>query len=168
MPARALGLNAAGTLTLLPFTAEAAPEVTALLAEAAAAHGDGARAETLLKAARHADPQCLTVYFALYKFYFYRGRLLEAERAALDGLAEAAAQGSFADDWNHLQAGSTDWTQATGPARFYLFSLKALAFIRLRSGRTAEATAILARLAELDPTDQVGGSVIRSLAAKIR
>jgi hypothetical protein len=168
MPARALGLNAAGTLTLLPFTAEAAPKVTALLAEAAAAHGEGARAEILLKAARHADPQCLTVYFALYKFYFYRGCMVEAERAALDGLAEAAAQGGFADDWNHLQAGSADWTQATGPVRFYLFSLKALAFIRLRSGRTIEATAILARLAELDPTDQVGGSVIRSLAAKIR
>jgi hypothetical protein len=108
------------------------------------------------------------VYFALYKFYFYRGRLLEAERATLDGLTEAAAQGGFTDDWKQLHAGSADWTQATGPVRFYLFSLKALAFIRLRNVRTSEATAILAKLAELDPGDQVGGSVIRSLAAKIR
>ncbi len=108
------------------------------------------------------------MYFALYKFYFYRGRLLEAERAALDGLAMAAAQGRFASDWEILRPDSADWTQATGPARFYLFSLKALAFIRLRNGRTTEATAILARLAEIDPTDQVGGSVIRSLATKIR
>lgn len=163
-----LGLSAASALTPLPFAVETAPEVTALLAEAAIAHGDNARAETLLKSARHADPHCLVVYFALYKFYFYRGRLLEAERAALDGLTEAATQGNFVNDWKQLHADSVDWTLATGPVRFYLFSLKALAFIRLRSGRTAEATAILARLAELDPMDQVGGSVIRSLAAKIR
>jgi tetratricopeptide (TPR) repeat protein len=168
MPARDLGLNAAGTPTSLPFSAETTPRVAALLAEAAAAQGEDARAETLLKAARHADPHCLAVYFALYKFYFYRGRLLEAERATLDGLAEAAEQGGFSCDWEQLHAGSTDWTPATGPARFYLFSLKALAFIRLRRGRISEATAILARLAELDPADQVGGSVIRSLAAKIR
>ncbi len=163
-----LGLSATGTQTSLLFAAEATPKLTALLAEAAAAHGDGVRAETLLKAAQHTDPHCLTVYFALYKFYFYSGRLIEAERAALDGLSIAAAQAGFTDDWNQLHAGSADWTPATGAARFTLFSLKALAFIRLRRGRTAEATAILARLAELDPTDQVGGSVIRSLAAKIR
>lgn len=168
MPVRDLGLNAAGTPTSLPFSAETAPRVTALLAEAAAAQGEDARTETLLKAAWHADPHCLAVYFALYKFYFYRGRLLEAERAALDGLTVAAAQGGFGDNWEQLHAGSVDWTQASGPARFYLFSLKALAFIRLRRGRISEARAILVRLAELDPADQVGGSVIRSLAAKIR
>jgi tetratricopeptide (TPR) repeat protein len=168
MPARALGLSAAGAPTYLAFADETLPRVTALLAEAAAAHGEGARAETLLKAAQHADPHCLAVYFALYKFYFYRGRLIEAERAALDGLAVAAAQGRFASDWEILHTGSADWTRATGPVRFYLFSLKALAFIRLRRGRTTEAAAILAKLAELDPTDQVGGSVIRSLAEKIR
>ena len=168
MPARALGLSAAGAPTCLPFAAEAAPKVAALLAEAASAHGDDARAETLLKAAQHTDPQCLAAYFALYKFYFYRGRLLEAEQAALDGLAVAGAQGRFASDWEILHPDSADWTPATGPVRFYLFSLKALAFIRLRSGRTTEAAAILAKLAELDPRDQVGASVIRSLAAKIR
>ncbi len=168
MPARDLGLNAAGVPTPLPFSAETAPKIAALLAEAAVAHGDSVRAETLLKAAQHADPHCLAVYFALYKFYFYRGHLHDAEQAALSGLVEAAAQGGFADDWNQLHAGSADWTPVTGPVRFYLFSLKALAFIRLRQGRTAEAAAILTRLAELDPTDQVGGSVIRSLAAKIR
>src|SRR4030065_682006 len=113
MPARALGLNAAGTPTSLPFSAETAPRVAALL-------------------------------------------------------AEAPARGGFADDWNQLHAGSADWTQATGPVRFYLFSLKALAFIRLRSARISHATAMLARLAELDPADQGGGSVSRSLAAKIR
>jgi hypothetical protein len=167
MPAYDLGLSATGAPNYLPFADETLPRVTALLAEAAAAHSEGARAEILLKAAQHADPHCLAVYFALYKFYFYRGRLNEAERAALDGLAEAAAQGGFGDDWNQLHAGSADWTPATGAARFYLFSLKALAFIRLRRGRTTEAAAILAKLADLDPTDQVGGSVIRSLAAKI-
>ena len=43
MPARALGLNAAGAPTSLPFSAETAPRVAALLAEAAATQGEDAR-----------------------------------------------------------------------------------------------------------------------------
>lgn len=167
MSAERLGLSATGAPSF-PFADETPPRVAALLAEAGAAYADEARTETLLRAARHADALSLPAWYALYKFYFYRGRLLEAERTTLEGLAVAAARGGFPADWTALDTGSADWTQATGPARFYLFSLKALAFIRLRCGRACEATAVLTKLAELDPGDQVGGSVIRSLAAKIR
>lgn len=162
MSADRLGLNA--TALSMPFADAVPPRVAALLAEAGAPSADPARAETLLRAAQHADPQSLPVHFALYKFNFYRRRLAEAERVTLQALAVAAAQGGFAADWTRLDPDSADWSAATGAARFYLFSLKALAFIRLRLGKAAEATALLARLAELDPADRVGGSVIRSLA----
>jgi tetratricopeptide (TPR) repeat protein len=167
MPADRLGLSAAGAPSF-PFAEETPPRVAALLAEAGAAYRDEQRAEALLRAAQHADPQSLPAWFALYKFYFYRHRLPEAERVALEALAVAAAQGGFDADWTRLHCRSADWAAATGPARFYLFSLKALAFIRLRLDRAAESAALLAKLAELDPADRVGGSVIRSLAAPDR
>ncbi len=166
MPARGLELNGAGAL-VFPFTASIPPEIAAHLAEAAGAYHDGARAECLLAAARARDPDCLPVYFAQYKFYFYRNRLVEAERAALDGLDVAAVQGGFPVDWTKLHADAADWTRADGPSRFILFSLKALAFIHLRQGRTDESGAILSKLQEIDPADNVGASVIRALIARI-
>lgn len=166
MPARGLELNGAGA-PAFPFTASVPPEIAAHLAEAAGAYRDGARAERLLVAARARGPDCLPVYFALYKFYFYRNRLVEAERAALDGLNVAATQGGFPVDWTKLHAVTADWARADGPSRFTLFSLKALAFIRLRQGRTDESRAILAKLQEIDPADNVGASVIRALIARI-
>lgn len=163
MSADRLGLSATGAVSF-PFADEIPPRVAALLAEAGAAYGDEARAETLLRAAQRTDPQSLPTYFALYKFYFYRNRLPEAESVTLEALAVAAAQGGFDANWTRLHGGSADWATVVGPTRFYLFSLKALAFIRLRLDRPRESTALLAKLAELDPGDQVGGSVIRSLA----
>jgi tetratricopeptide (TPR) repeat protein len=123
------------------------------------------RAEALLKEAQALDPHCLPVYFALYKFYFYRKRLADAEVAALQGIEAAAGQAGFAADWNLLGSQSATWSDTAGPQRFYLFSLKALAFIRLRLGRPQEATVLLDKLAELDPQDSVGAAVIRALAA---
>ena len=40
--------------------------------------------------------------------------------------------------------------------------------MRLRLGQTAAAQALLHKLAELDPTDQVGANVIRDLAATVQ
>jgi hypothetical protein len=126
---------------------------------------DEERAEVLLLEARELDSGCLPVYFALYKFYFYRSRLAEAEQITLAALETAARQGGFAPDWRELDVDTAPWSQASGPIRFYLFSLKALAFIRLRRGAPDEADAILAKLAEIDPLDQVGATVIRDIAA---
>ncbi len=51
------------------------------------------------------------------------------------------------------------------PQHFYLFSLKALGFIRLRQQHFDESHAILEKLREIDPQDSVGGSVIAAYAA---
>ena len=79
-------------------------------------------------------------------------------------LVAAAMQGGFDSVWQNLEADTCDWADHAAPAHFYLFSLKALAFIRLRRGDTGESAAMLSKLAELDPGDSVGASVIRSIA----
>ena len=73
-----------------------------------------------------------------------------------------------------------DWRQATpdrvpggvdfrgsGAARFWLFTLKALAFIALRSGRPDDARELLAHIAALDDQAHLGSEVIATLLASI-
>lgn len=139
--------------------------VTRLLKDAAEAYAQANRAEAILWSAQAMYPECLQVYFALYKFYFHKGRLHDAERATRMAMRAAARQGGFPADWMSATAATTDWSDTLGPQHFYLFSLKALAFIWLRRGRRGDCLAILAKLAEVDPNDTVGASVIRDLVA---
>jgi hypothetical protein len=141
------------------------PAVADWLAQAVASYHNTERAEFLLCTAQALAPDCLPVHFALYKFYFYKRMLPQAEEVALRALDIAACQGGFSPDWTRLDAASTDWRRVDAPQHFYLFTLKALAFIRLRRGQREDSHAILAKLHELDPLDTVGGSVIRDLAA---
>jgi hypothetical protein len=70
----------------------------------------------------------------------------------------------FSTDWRQLDSTSAEWLPAVGATRYFLYSLKALAFIRLRREDPEGARRILDKLQELDPEDQVGGSVIQDLA----
>jgi len=145
------------------FGGAASPAVARLLHEAAHSYAQTQRAEAILWTAQAIDPHCLPVYFALYKFYFYKRLLHDAERVTRMALSEAARQGCFDPEWRRLTPGSADWDITPGPQHFYLFSLKALSFICLRQGRSDESATMLAKLQELDPRDRVGGSVIRDL-----
>ena len=142
------------------------PRINEMLRQAANSYADTSTAEFLLWTALKTDPECLGSYFSLYKFYFYKRMLPDAEEGALRALETAARQGGFSQDWTQLDAQSTDWRRVDAPQHFYLFTLKALAFMRLRSGRTEESHALLAKLHELDPQDSVGASVIRDIALK--
>jgi hypothetical protein len=141
------------------------PVIEDTLRRAANCYADTESAEFLIWTALKADPECLGSYFSLYKFYFYKRMLKEAEEVALLALDVAAKQGGFSADWTRLDVGSADWRRVDAPQHFYLFTLKALAFMRLRLGRPAESHALLDKLQELDPHDSVGASVIRELAA---
>jgi len=145
------------------FGGEAPAEVASLLDRAMQSYADTQLAETLLWQAQRLDMNALPVYFSLYKFYFYKRDLENAELAARLALLAAAKAGGFASDWQTLLPASTDWSDYASPAHFYLFTMKALAFIRLRRGDADESSRILAKLAELDPRDSVGASVIRSI-----
>lgn len=139
------------------------PTSNACLQEAAASP-QADRAEALLnKAARYA-PEALAVDVARYKFYFYRGELDDAERIVRVTLAKAAAQGGFDADWRAHKEALAGREEPESPARYFLYGLKALAFIRLRRDAREEALALLQALALLDPTDLVGASVIADLA----
>jgi hypothetical protein len=142
-------------------------DIKLLLQRATRAYEDTPVAESLLMQARQLAPDALEVGIALYKFYFYKFRLAEAEAIALQTLTRAAELGNFAPDWNQLDIHAAAWSEPLGPERAYLFTLKALAFINLRLERISDARAILDKLDELDPMDQVGGSVIRDLAARM-
>ncbi|TSA41833.1 MAG: hypothetical protein D4R63_02180 [Methylococcaceae bacterium] len=142
-------------------------EVNQLLQMAVAATSiDPSRAEKLFLQAQTLDSQCLQTYFALYKFYFFHKRLLDAERMVLAGLEEAARQGGFSSDSHLLVQNLIQWqSYDQDSVLFYCYTLKALAFIKLRLGLRTEAQLILSHLQQLDPEDLFGYSVIRALAA---
>ena len=139
-------------------------EVNALLQQAAANTDNFSAAERALLAARALAPAQLEVFIALYKLYFYRGFTSAAEAVVLETLQTAADSGGFDSDWRSLSPASADWQASEGPARVYLYSLKALCFIRLRQQNRDGAAGLLAALLCLDPDDQVGASVLRELA----
>ncbi|BBL72062.1 hypothetical protein MoryE10_26680 [Methylogaea oryzae] len=140
--------------------------VDALLQRAVALrHSDPAEAERLLLNAAARFPDCLPAHFALYKYYANRRSLAQAEDAARRALREAARQGGFACRLGLREpAGERHPYEAGGAGHFYLFTLKALAFIKLRRNEAAAAEDILALLLALDPEDRSGASVVRQLA----
>jgi len=126
------------------------------------------KAEALLLEARERAGHCFPTHFALYKFYANRKELAKAEAAARAALVEAARQGGFTPDWRALPATSAGGAlYASEPALFYLFSLKALAFISLRRTKLEQSVEILDVLSVLDPEDRVGASVTRSLLESV-
>lgn len=151
------------------FSPDLPSEINGLLqAAVAASQSDPQRAENLFNEAISKDGRYLQTYFALYKFYFYQKRLQEAERVALAGLAEASRQGGFPNDYQRLVKEMPRWDlYASEVTLFYLYTLKALAFIRLRQGLDEDAQNILAHLRELDSKDLSGASVIMDLAAGV-
>lgn len=147
------------------FSPDVPPAVNELLQNAVAlSHTNKPEAEKLFQQAKRLDASCLQTYFALYKFYFYQGLLREAESEVLAALEEAAKQGDFTHDYQRLGLQTNVDMYASEVTLFYLYSLKALAFIKLRQEQESEARAILLLMQKLDPEDRVGASVIQSLA----
>jgi len=124
----------------------------------------------LLWTAQALAPQCLTVYYALYKHHAGRREFDQAEGAAQRGLQEAARLCGLQADWRQVASATLpaglDFG-ANGPARFWLFTLKALAFIALRRQRPAEARELLARITALHPHSGIGDDVVATMLASL-
>jgi hypothetical protein len=129
----------------------------------AAYYDDHPAADALFREALQKAPDALPTYLCLYKIHTYQRNLDAALEAARAGLAEAARQAGLALDWREWRPAQVA-APAEGPVRFALYTLKAMAFIHLRREELPAARALLDGLAVLDPTDQVGGSVIEALA----
>lgn len=162
----------------MPATASAAPwsdddlinfgdlpdSTNALLQQGATYRTNKAAAEQIFRQALESAPRQLPIYFCLYKIYTYQGNLDHALAAAEAGLAEAARQVGWSADWRNWTPQSTE---AGTPARFALYTLKALAFIHLRRNEPDQARKLLDGLSKLDPTGAVGWPVIAALAEGI-
>ncbi len=165
-----MGLKPDGSAAVLRenfYAGDVPGEVAAVLEQAMAHYGEPDVAERFLLEALALAPAALSVHFSLYKFYFYQGRLQDAEAAVHRAMAQAAKQAGFVNDYTALTVATVDWHRHESPQHFYLFSLKALAFIRLRLGDKSHAEVILNLLRQLDPADTIGASVIAALAQEI-
>ncbi|MGD0679103.1 MAG: hypothetical protein ABSC94_27195 [Polyangiaceae bacterium] len=138
------------------------PEINRLLQQGVAAYRrDRQAAEGLFRKALAAAPEELAVYFCLYKVHAYQGHLDEALSVAEEGLREAARQLGWGDD---LAGWPRTAFAGEGPARFALYTLKAIAFIHLKRGDGPRARCTLDTLAVLDPSGLVGWQVVADLA----
>jgi len=142
---------------------EVNPSVRFLLETAMKSYAEKERSEGLLKQAYELDSTVLDTYVVFYKFYFYHGLYRDAERWVHLALESAALQGGFDADWESLSVKDTQWQDAEGPERIYLYSLKALAFLRMKQGDFISPRTVIEKLELLDPLDQVGWSVISEM-----
>lgn len=137
-------------------------EIDALLQQGVAAYRhDRSRADSLFRQALAVAPGTLPVYFCLYKIHTYQGNLDEAQRAAENGLMEAACQAGWPLDWRRWRPPAV---LPDGAGRFALYTLKALAFIHLRQDNPQQAAEMLDALRRLDPAGAVGWPVVAALA----
>ena len=145
------------------FGGEVSPTIAHLVEQARGGSRDEAAA--LLWTACAMAPQSLPVYYLLYKLHAGLGQLDRAEQAALKGLDAAARAAGLNADWRQVKPGDADFA-SPGPARFWLFTIKALAFIQLRRGQRDASQGLVEQIGRLDPSDQVGASVVRALLAE--
>jgi tetratricopeptide (TPR) repeat protein len=118
-------------------------------------------AERHLREANALAPGHAAVLIGLYRFYFYKGRLAEALDVARVCLTKAAQENSLDSDWWLVERGDADFGgwDAVLP-RFYLFTLKAYAYLNMRLGNGTEAHLVLLKMLDLDPSDKLGARVL--------
>jgi len=152
----------------LPDAGADAETIAALLNAPLDLRHGWSRTERLIDDARHAMPDRLELNVAMYKLFAYSGRLEAAEVLIEETLQRAAEMGGFDADPARLAAEDPRWHAATGIDRLYLYSLKAMGFVRLRRENVDGAVSVLDQLARLDPLDQVGGSVVAGMAERLQ
>lgn len=131
------------------------------LHQAGLAYDDDTIAEEHLREAQALAPDHAAVLIGLYRFYFYKGRLEDALEVARTCLDKAAKDNGLVADWWQVQRRDADFGsyEAILP-RFYLFTLKAYAYLHMRLGNFAEGRLAVTKLLELDPSDKIGARVL--------
>ena len=118
-------------------------------------------AETHLFAAESLAPDHVAILIALYRFYFYKGRLEEALDVARACVGKALRLNTLGDDWRAVtaeDANFSDWGALV--PRFFLFSLKGYAYLNLRLGNLVEGRQAAEKLLDLEPFDRIGAAVL--------
>ena len=119
----------------------------------------------LMRAAALA-PEHPAVLIALYRHHFYGHRLHAARDVARRALVVAAQALGLPTVWRDVPRRPLADAKTDARSRFYLFVLKGYAYLSLRLDDDVEARDALALLAELDPEDRVGGSVLEAVRVR--
>lgn len=143
-------------------------EAEICLWRAAEVYADSAAAEGYLRQAETHAPDHAAVLIGFYRFYFYKGRLREALSIAERCLAKAARENNFSIEWRLVKRDDAifDSYDAVLP-RFYLFTLKGYAYLKMRLGEIEESREAVMKLQELDPTDKIGAKVLLGVLDRI-
>ncbi|PKO84995.1 MAG: hypothetical protein CVU17_01045 [Betaproteobacteria bacterium HGW-Betaproteobacteria-11] len=150
----------------LYFDEPCAPEVDALIAQAAQHYAEAA-AEPCLLRAYFLAPEQLSVLVALYRYYFYQHRMADALLVAERALEVTARRLHLPGGWSslgHVALGEAVM-RSMGLLRFHLLVLKGSAVILLRLERLDEARLRLTRIAEVDERDALGVAPLLALIA---
>lgn len=126
-----------------------------------------ALAESHLFQAQALAPGHAAVLIALYRFYFYKGRLADALEVAERCLLKAAHDNHLNADWRQVRRGDADFSSydAILP-RFYLFTLKAYGYLQMRLGRLEASHDALTKMLALDPSDKLNATVLLQVLAR--
>ncbi|MGB1091240.1 MAG: hypothetical protein ACPGYX_03880 [Oceanobacter sp.] len=116
---------------------------------------DWGRAESLISQAIGQFPESVELKVAYYKMLAYSNRLEEAMSVIQDVLKKTESG---------LDALPANIGEMEETSRVHLYTLKALAFVSLKMENITAAQKVLDHLEQLDPSDQVGASVVRDLA----
>jgi tetratricopeptide (TPR) repeat protein len=135
---------------------------------AADCYADSQEAEAYLRAAQNIAPDHAAVLIGWYRYYFYKGRLLECLGIAKQCLTKAARENGLSADWRQVAPDDAEFGRYEEVLpRFYLFVLKGYAYLHMRLGNLEEGRAAVMKLLELDPTDKVGAKVLLGVLERI-
>jgi hypothetical protein len=93
----------------------------------------------------------------------YKHRYEDAEHFARRCLAQVAEELGLPSELLDTTASQADFSSTDPRVRYWLFGMQALGYVVLRCGRLAEATALLSKVVELDPSDQTKTRVLFSV-----
>lgn len=119
-----------------------------------------AKAEMHLALAKALAPENPVVKVGEYRYYFYKGRLEEALVVARECLSDVAQELDLPKHWRMVEPCHADFSSDEPAHRFYLFCLKAYAYLLLRLERIDEGRVAVTKLLELDPGNKIGGQVL--------
>jgi tetratricopeptide (TPR) repeat protein len=124
------------------------------------AYADSTKAEMHLALAKAIDPENPVVHIGEYRYYFYKGRLEEALKVAESCLVIVAKELGLPTQWQQVTPNHANFSSDEAANRFYLFCLKAYAYLLLRMDKIEQGWAATEKLLQLDRNNQVGGQVL--------
>lgn len=134
---------------------------------ASLAYQDSPKAEMHLAIAKAIAPNNAVVLVGAYRYYFYKSRLHDALKVANECLLTVSAELRIPANWQDVMPVHADFVGDEPAHRFYLFVLKAYAYLLLRLNRLVEGALAAEKLLELDPDNKIGGQVLLDVLNRV-